>query len=295
MSKLINKTQGFTIISSNILRDENLSIRDRGLLCTLLSLPDNWEFSIVGLTKILPDGKDTIRASLQRLEKLGYLKRVQAKDSAGKFTGYDYQLSETPSLETLAPETSTLEAQSPGTSKSKRSSSKKPSSKRISSKKTSSKKRLSTTPSLEKPSSENPTTEKPTSKTPTQLNIKESNMKKLSINHSFYADLLKEQICYEMIEGNDIAKDIFKIMVDVYTSATPEYVIQGRRVPADELRTKIDKLDYNDILRIADAIKSNDKKIKNIKAYVIACLYNEEYISNIAWTNDFNSSQSKRE
>ena len=113
MGKLINKTQGFTIISSNILRDENLSIRDRGLLCTLFSLPDNWEFSIKGLTKILPDGKDTIRASLQRLEKLGYLKRVQVKDSIGRFSGYDYQLSETPSPETSEPEISEPETSEP--------------------------------------------------------------------------------------------------------------------------------------------------------------------------------------
>lgn len=237
MGKLINKTQGFTIIASNIFRDENLSIRDRGLLCTLLSLPDNWEFSIIGLTKILPDGKDTIRASLQKLEKLGYLKRVQAKDSAGKFTGYDYQLSETP---------------------------------------------LS-----EKPSSENPTTGKPTTENPTQYNIKESNINKSNMNHSFCEDLLKEQICYEMIEGNEIAKDIFKIIVDVYTSQKSSFIIQNRKVAAKELRSKIDNLDYNDILRIAEAIESTDKKIKNIKAYVISCLYNEEYISNIYWANEF--------
>ena len=121
---------------------------------------------------------------------------------------------------------------------------------------------------------------------PPQLNIKESNIKKLSINHSFYEDLLKEQICYEMIEGNNIAMDIFKIMVDVYVSHKSSYVIQGRKVPIEELLSKIEKLDYNDILRIAEAIKSNDKKIKNIKAYVISCLYNEEYVSNIFWTNE---------
>lgn len=284
MSKLINKTQGFTIISSNILRDKNLSIRDRGLLCTLLSLPDNWEFSILGLTKILPDGKDTIRTSLQRLEKLGYLKRIQVKDSTGKFAGYDYQLYETPSpdidkTEDLDIENSVNNEQSSKASVTKRSSTKKQILKR----------KLKS----EKPSSENPTTVKPTSESPLQLNIKESNIKKLSINHSFCEDLLKEQICYEMIEGNDIAKDIFKVMVDVYESQIPEYTIQNRKVPTDVLRSKINKLDYNDILRIADAIQSTDKKIKNIKAYVIACIYNEEYISNIFWTNDFNSSQSK--
>ncbi|MCR4655340.1 MAG: hypothetical protein K5770_03815 [Lachnospiraceae bacterium] len=61
MAVLKNKTQGnYTIVSQNIMRDKNLSLTERGMLLTLLSLPDNWHLTIMGLCQILPDGKDKI-------------------------------------------------------------------------------------------------------------------------------------------------------------------------------------------------------------------------------------------
>ena len=82
MPVLVNKTQkNFTMISNNILRDKELCLKDRGLLCTLCSLPDKWNFSIAGLCAIVPDGKESITNSLNRLEQLGWrLKEKQLKD-----------------------------------------------------------------------------------------------------------------------------------------------------------------------------------------------------------------------
>ena len=86
MAVLKNRTQNnFTMISNSILRDKELSMKDRGVLCTICSLPDGWEFSIAGLSSIVPDGKDSIRASLIKLEKLGYIKRTQTRGKGGKF------------------------------------------------------------------------------------------------------------------------------------------------------------------------------------------------------------------
>ena len=77
MAVLKNRTQkNFTIISNSILRDKELSMKDRGVLCTICSLPDGWEFSIAGLSAIVPDGTDSIRGSIIKLEKLGYLVRT---------------------------------------------------------------------------------------------------------------------------------------------------------------------------------------------------------------------------
>ena len=85
MPVLVNKTQkNFTMISNNILRDKELCLKDRGLLCTLCSLPDKWNFSIAGLCAIVPDGKESITNSLNRLEQLGYLIRSTHRDSSGK-------------------------------------------------------------------------------------------------------------------------------------------------------------------------------------------------------------------
>lgn len=86
MAVLKNRTQkNFTIISNSILRDKELSMKDRGVLCTICSLPDGWEFSIAGLSAIVPDGTDSIRGSIIKLEKLGYLVRTKTRTSSGKF------------------------------------------------------------------------------------------------------------------------------------------------------------------------------------------------------------------
>lgn len=86
MAVLKNKTQkDFTMISNSVLRDRNLSMKDRGVFCTLCSLPDGWEFSIAGLSAIVPDGKDALRASLDNLENLGYMHRLKKRAKDGKY------------------------------------------------------------------------------------------------------------------------------------------------------------------------------------------------------------------
>jgi len=97
MGILINKTQGnFTMVSQTIVRDTGLSLTDRGLLLTLLSLPDNWHLTIAGLAVILPDGKDKISKSLQRLIQKGYVTRIQGRNDQGRFGDIDLEVHETP-------------------------------------------------------------------------------------------------------------------------------------------------------------------------------------------------------
>ena len=89
----------YTNISSGIFRNQELSLRDRGLLTTLLSLPDNWKFSVSGLAEILKkDGKHTINAGLASLEEKGYLVRRQLKSEDGKFKGYEWDIFEEPQV-----------------------------------------------------------------------------------------------------------------------------------------------------------------------------------------------------
>ena len=83
MAILRNKTQsGFTVISNNIFRDKRLSMAARGLLCTMLSLPDSWDFSEKGLCKILPEnGITAIRTAIKTLEETGYLRRTKVREN----------------------------------------------------------------------------------------------------------------------------------------------------------------------------------------------------------------------
>ena len=83
---LKNKTQNnFTMISNTILRDKRLKLMDRGLLCTLCSLPDEWNFSVNGMTGIVKDGKSAISQCLKRLEGIGYIKKTVIHGKQGKF------------------------------------------------------------------------------------------------------------------------------------------------------------------------------------------------------------------
>ena len=83
---LKNRTQGsFVIVSQSIMHDKSLKLFDRGLLITLMSLPDNWVFNISGLTKILCDGRDAISGGINRLIDHGYLIKEQLRID-GKFS-----------------------------------------------------------------------------------------------------------------------------------------------------------------------------------------------------------------
>ncbi len=92
---LLNKTQGVTIVNNHVIRG-GLSLKERGILITLLSLPDGWRLSIKGLAYIMADGKHTIGQALKRLEEKGYLVRKQARNAAGKMTENIWQVYDTP-------------------------------------------------------------------------------------------------------------------------------------------------------------------------------------------------------
>lgn len=86
MPVLKNKTQGrFVLVNRNIVEDKELRLADRGLLLTLLSLPDNWDFSIKGMTYILHEGKAAVSASFDRLMKRGYVRKRQLRNESGQF------------------------------------------------------------------------------------------------------------------------------------------------------------------------------------------------------------------
>lgn len=97
MAVLKNKTQGnYTLVSQNIVRDRNLSLTERGMLLTLLSLPDNWHFTIIGLCQIIPDGKDKVARTLNSLIEKGYVTREQGRGSSGKFDSTNIEVHQMP-------------------------------------------------------------------------------------------------------------------------------------------------------------------------------------------------------
>ena len=94
----VNKTKNFTVMSNHHFKEKKMSLKGKGLLSLMLSLPDNWDYSIAGLVSLSKDGKDSVMAALAELEKFGYLKRTRTTNSKGQFSGVIYDIFEEPQV-----------------------------------------------------------------------------------------------------------------------------------------------------------------------------------------------------
>ncbi|MBR2047107.1 MAG: hypothetical protein IJ960_00775 [Oscillospiraceae bacterium] len=92
----VEKSSGYTVMSNHHLRNAVLSLKAKGLLSLMLSLPDNWDYTLAGLAHISVEGKDAIRAAIQELEQEGYVERRQTRDENGKLAGNEYIIRESP-------------------------------------------------------------------------------------------------------------------------------------------------------------------------------------------------------
>ncbi len=92
----INKTNNYTVISNDHLKNRNLSLKAKGLLTLMLSLPENWDYSIAGLTTLSADGRDSVSTALKELEKNGYLIRTKVRNEYGRIIDTVYDIFEYP-------------------------------------------------------------------------------------------------------------------------------------------------------------------------------------------------------
>ena len=92
----INKTADYTVMSNTHFKEKEMSLKAKGLLSMMLSLPDDWDYSIAGLVTLSKDGKDSVMNALTELEQFGYLKRTRTTNEKGQFAGYDYDIYERP-------------------------------------------------------------------------------------------------------------------------------------------------------------------------------------------------------
>ena len=95
----VHKTKDFTIMSNTHFKEREMSLKAKGLLSLMLSLPDDWSYNIKGLCALSKDGKDSVMSALAELEKFGYLTRTRETDSKGRFSGVRYDIFETPQRE----------------------------------------------------------------------------------------------------------------------------------------------------------------------------------------------------
>ena len=92
----VEKTKDYTVMSNYHLRDKSISLKAKGLLSQMLSLPPEWDYTLQGLAYINKEGINSVREGVKELENAGYIKRRRTRDAKGLFVGTEYVIREQP-------------------------------------------------------------------------------------------------------------------------------------------------------------------------------------------------------
>lgn len=260
----VNKNRGYTVMANYHLRDKTLSLKAVGLLSKMLSFNDGWQFSTKGLSAICKEGPDAVLAALRELEDAGYLVRHQSRDEKGRMSSMVFEIYEKP--QTGLPDTEK--------------------------------------PHTEKPDTDNPFTGKPCTENPAQLNTNQQKTEKLKTNISrthqsiyptelkpvssqdgidmmdmadTYREIIKENIEYDFLVsryGRDRMDETVELMLEMVLSRRPYIRIAGDDFPREIVRSRFLKINSGHLEYVFDCIDKNNTKVNNIKAYLLAALYN---------------------
>ena len=279
----VERNKGYTVMSNHHLRNKELTLKAKGLLSQMLSLPEDWDYTLAGLSYINRESIDAIRTAIWELEKAGYITRRQGRDDKGKMTAIEYTIYEQPQPPP--------ELDCP----------------------------ILENPTAANPVLENPTTDKPTTENPMQLNkeIQRTDLPKtdlsttdLSSTHSIpilspapsplgqdaaepperkgtgkndaykiYEEIIKDNIEYDfLLQDSSIDSDrlneIVDLMLETVCTARKTIRIAGDDYPAELVKAKFMKLNSSHIQFVFDCMRENTTKIRNIKQYLRAVLFN---------------------
>ena len=265
----IERTRDYTVMSNHHLRNGKLSLKAKGLLSMMLSLPEDWNYTTRGLAAICKEGVDAIGGALRELETAGYIVRHQLRDRQGRISDTEYVIYEQP------------QPKNPDTPQ----------------------------PDTASPDTENPDMVKPDTEKPAELNIEKSNTEKtitygsstdsipfretaaarpperkgrdaMSVSEmENYRDLILENIEYDyLIQSHQLDRDrldeLVELMVDTVCSRRETIRIAGDDYPAEVVKSRFLKLDSSHIEYVLDRMRENTTYVRNIKKYLLAALYN---------------------
>jgi len=284
----VERTHNYTVMSNHHLRDKGLSLKAKGLLSQMLSLPENWDYTLAGLARINAEGRDAIRAAVQELERAGYIRRSRVRDDKGCLRGTEYVIYERPQQpDGDVPESSAAEPV------------------------------FSSQPALEEPAEGAPALENPALGDTTQLNIDKTNSLKNKIltsqsTKSFpfpssppaaaqppeakgrkrtkrrgmsrgemdaYREMIRENIDYDGFlreRPYDAGQldEMVEIMVEAVCSRKETLRVAGNDFPQAVVKSQLLKLDREHIRFVFDCLKENTTQVRNMKQYLLTVLYN---------------------
>ena len=270
----IEKTRDYTIMSNHHLRNTELSLKAKGLLSMMLSLPEEWNYTTRGLAAICKEGTDCIGSALKELEKTGYIVRNRLRDNKGKIVDVEYVIYETPRKPDPAhPHEESPDADCPDTENPDMDNPRlesQPQLNKDKSSKYSSKKDLSIT------DESNPILSNPP--TPMGSRTEKDGMESREI----YRQIILENIDYEILAADpqvdrEQLDEITEIILDTVCTSRKTIRISSDDFPAEVVKSRFLKLTASHIQYVMSCMKENTTRIRNIKKYLQSALYNATF------------------
>ena len=262
----IERTRDYTVMSNHHLRNANLSLKAKGLLSMMLSLPEDWNYTTRGLAKICKEGVDAIGAALRELEGAGYIVRHQRRDKSGRITDTEYVIYEQPQPDMSQPDTASPDTENPDMVKP---DTEKPAELNI--EKSNTEKTItygSSTDSI--PFREPAAAQLPERKGRDAMSVSEMES---------YRDLILENIeydhlCREFTTYREDLDEIVELMVETVRATRKSTRIAGSDFPHEVVRSRFLKLDSEHIRFVMDGMQKNTTEVRNMKQYLLAVLFN---------------------
>ena len=264
----IEKTRDYTVMSNHHLRNTNLSLKAKGLLSLMLSLPEEWDYTTKGLARICKDGVDSICAGVRELEDHGYVVRERVRNANGQLGAIEYTILEQPrppEPKRENPVQANPVLDSPVLGKPEQENPAQLNTKK-SSKQESKKDQSSTEPS-------NPIQSNPPTPAGARIGTDGTGAREI------YREIILDNIEYEyLIQDAHIDRgmldEIAELIVDTVCSARKTIRIAGDDYPAEVVKARFMKLDSSHVQYVMDCMRENTTYVRNIKKYLLAALYN---------------------
>ena len=259
----IERNKNYTVMSNYHLRDTTISLKSKGLLSMMLSLPDEWNYTTRGLAKICKEGVDAIGGALRELEKTGYIVRRVVRNERGRICDMEYTIYEQPhprqpdsprpDTTALDTENSDMEGQGPETTA-----------------------QINKDRTRKDPSNTDSIPFRETAVEPPETKRTESSSAE---GMEKYRELIKDNIQYPLLvarnpDDADLIDEIVELMTETVCARRKTTRVCGSDFPAEVVKSRMLKLDAEHIRFVLKCLHENTAKVKNIKQYLLATLYN---------------------
>ena len=244
----VERNRNYTVMSNYHLRDRRLSLKAKGLLSQMLSLPEDWDYTLGGMAQINREKIDAIRAAVRELEAAGYIVRSRERDAKGRLRGADYVIYEQPQTQPPVPDSPTLENPMQ-LNKDKQN------------------KELQNTDSL-------PFRVSPEETCPACQSAKLDTDLAPTTPVDVRDQIELDKLCRQAPADAPLYQEIAGLLADTLASRRKTIRVSGMDLPRDTVRRRLRQLTSEHIRFVVEGIKQNHTQVQNPKQYILAALFN---------------------